>query len=106
MNTLGMHTDTYSIEAEMETTENEGGNVRKGRIDLRTRDSPYTVEIETSKHTYHWRKVSAEDMDVYVLVDAPIETASRTFVFGEAQSGDEAIAPSVEGERAGNGGGR
>ena len=106
MNTLSVHTDAYSIEAEMETTENKGGNVRKGQIDLRTRDSPYMVEIKTSKHTYHWRKVSTEDTDVYVPVDAPIKTASQMFAFGEAQSGDKAIAPNVEGERAGNGSGR
>ena len=32
----------------------------------------------------------------------PVEALGRTFAFGEAESGDEAIAPSVEGERAGD----
>ena len=57
------------------------------------------------KCTYHWRKVNAEDTDVYVPVDAPIETTSRTFVFGWLESGDKLIAASVEGERASEGGG-
>ena len=36
----------------------------------------------------------------------PVEALSRTFAFGEAESGDEAIAPDIEGETAeGNGNG-
>ena len=45
------HRDTPSIETETETAENERGNVRTGQIGLRTRDSPYMAEIETSKRS-------------------------------------------------------
>jgi len=45
---------------------------------------------------------------VYVLCNAPVEalgTANRQIVFGRVESGVEAIAPSLEGERAGHGDG-
>ena len=40
---------------------------------------------------------------MYILVDGLIKPASRTFVFGEVKSTGEAIAPIVEGQRAGKG---
>ena len=45
---------------------------------------------------------------MYAPWNAPVEalgTANRTFAFGEVESRDEAIAPSVESERAGDGDG-
>ena len=60
------------------------------------------------KPTVRWRRVSPGDGDVYVLWNAPIEALGRTFEFGQAESGVEAIAPIVEGETvegAGNGDG-
>jgi len=48
------------------------------------------------------RKVSIDGGDVYVPINAPIKVPRRRIVFGRAESGDEAIAPSVEGERAGD----
>jgi len=61
--------------------------------------------IATPRPTSHWRKVSVDDGDVYVPFNAPIAIPTRRIVFGRPESGDEAIAPSVEGERAGDGDG-
>ena len=109
------HRDTPSIEMETETAENERGNIRTGQIGLRTRDSPYMAEIETSKCFRRWKGVSAEGVDVYLPWDAPVEVPSRTFAFGQVEGAEEAIAPNVErageviapnvGERAGDSGG-
>ena len=53
----------------------------------------------TAKPIGQWRGVSASCTDVHVPLSVPIDTASRNFVFGQLESGDEAIAPSLEGER-------
>ena len=42
---------------------------------------------------------------MYLPWNAPVEALGRTLAFGEVESGDEAIAPSVEGERACDGNG-
>ena len=42
---------------------------------------------------------------MYILLDAPIQTASRTFAFGRLERAGQAIAPDIKGERAGNSGG-
>ena len=42
---------------------------------------------------------------MYVPFNAPIAIPTRRIVFGRPESGDEAIGPSVEGERAGDGDG-
>jgi len=71
-------------------------------------DSPNGRDILTPKRTYQWRRVSVSDGDVYVPWNAPvvvIETANQIFAFGEVESRVEAIAPSVESERAGDGDG-
>ena len=36
---------------------------------------------------------------MHIPLSAPIDTASRNFVFGWLESGDEAIVPSLEGKR-------
>jgi len=69
------------------------------------RNSPNANEIAMPERTYRWRKVSADGIDVYILWNAPIAIPRRKIVFGRAESGGEAIAPSVEGERAGDGDG-
>jgi len=99
------HTDTRSVGNATETAENEAETVRMRQTDEETQDSPNAREIATPKPTIRWKKVSAGGIDVYVPQNAPIETASRIFVFGRPESGDEAIAPSLEGERAGDGDG-
>jgi len=91
-----------------ETAENETESIRTRRIGPRTQDSPETHETATPKLPSRWKRVSAGDGDVYVPQNAPvvaIETANRIFAFGEVESGDEPIAASVEGERAGDGDG-
>ena len=100
-----VRTDAYCGGNETETAENEAETVRTRQTDEETQDSPNACEIATPKPTIGWKKVSAGGIDVYVPQNAPIEAASRIFVFGRAEGGDEAIAPSVEGERAGEGDG-
>jgi len=100
---LSMHTDTHCGGKEMETAENKAETVRTHQTDEETQDSPNACEIATPKPTIRWKKVSAGGIDVYIPQNAPIKATSRIFVFGQPESGDEAIAPSVEGERAGDG---
>ena len=97
--------DIPSVETETETAENDSTNVRC-RIDSKTRNSPYTLENETPKRSYRWRKVSAGDGDVYVPLNTPVAAPSQNFVFGQVKSGDKPIVASVEGKRAGGGDGR
>ena len=67
------HGDIPSVETETETAENDSTNVRRCRIDSKTRNSPYTLENETPKRSYRWRKVSTGDGDVYVPWNTPVE---------------------------------
>ena len=58
----------------------------------------------TPEPTKRWRKVSAGGIHVYIPWNVPvaaIATARQRIVFGRPEIGDEAIAPSVEGEMAG-----
>jgi len=95
-------TDTHSAGNGRETAGNESERIRTRRIGSRTQDSPETREIATPELPRQRRKVSIDGGDVYVPINAPIEVPRRRIVFGRAESGDEAIAPSVEGERAGD----
>ena len=72
------------------------------RIGSRTQDSPEMNETATPKPTRRWRKVSIDDGDVYLPLNAPIMIPCRNFVFGQPESGEMAIAPNVEGEKAGD----
>ena len=63
------------------------------------------TEIATPKHAICWKRVSDGDGDVYAPWHAPVKTLGRTLAFGEVESAEKAIAPSVEGERAGDGDG-
>ena len=97
--------DTYSVGNDVGMAENETKNVRTSQIDPKTQNSPYAPENRTPERTSRWRRVSVGDGDVYVPPIALIGTTSRNFVFGRVESGDEAIAPSVEGGKAGAGDG-
>ena len=90
---------------EAEMSEKDSVNVRMRQTRRRTPNSPNAREIAMPKHTYRRRRVSVNDSDVYVPWNMPIEASARTFVFGQPERGDEAIAPSAESERAGNGNG-
>ena len=103
-----VHTDTHCVGNETETTENAPKNVRTRRIERKAENSPNGRDIATPEVPSRWRKVSIGGGDVYVPCNAPvaaIETTSRWIVFGRVESGVEAIAPSVKGERAGDGDG-
>ena len=100
------HGDIPSVANDMNISANDRRNIRMRQNESRTRNSLCTLENETSKHATRWRRVSAAGVDVYIPWNAPIEALGRTFEFGEADSRDEAIAPSLEGERAGDGDGR
>ena len=63
-------------------------------------------ETVTHEPTRQWKRVSIGDGDVYVPLNMPVAAPSRNFVFGQVESGDEPIAASVEGKRAGRGDGR
>jgi len=101
-----VRTDASCVGNDAKTAENATRNVRTRQIGQRTRNSPSTREIATAKRARRWKRVSTAEGDVYVPRNAPvaaIETANRNIVFGRPDSGDEAIAPSVESERAGDG---
>ena len=103
---LSVHTDMHSIGNGTKTAENGRGDVRMGRIDSRKRNSLYTTEVGRPEPTYQWRKISVGNVDVYVPWNMPVEalgTMKRTIAFGQVKSGDEAIAPSIEDERADDG---
>jgi len=98
--------DVQSVGNATETAADEAERIRTCQMGSVTRNSPNGIQITTAKPTSRWKRVSVGDGDVYVPSNAPIEvlgTASRRIVFGRVESGDEAIAPSVQGERAGDG---
>jgi len=99
-------TDAHSVGNGRETAENDSRSVRKRQMEAQTRNSPKAHEIATPEPTKRWRKVSAGGIHVYIPWNTPVAaivTTRRKIVFGRPESGDEAIAPSVEGERAGDG---
>ncbi|KIM68355.1 hypothetical protein SCLCIDRAFT_20264 [Scleroderma citrinum Foug A] len=96
-------TDMHSIGVGTETAEKEAENVSNRRNGSKTQNSPYTHEIVTSDPTYQWKRVSAEDIDIYLPWNAPIEALGQTLAFGEVESGEKVIAPGFEGEGAGVG---
>jgi len=85
-----------------ETAENETESIRTRRIGPRTQDSPNGRDIAMPKVARRWRRVSVNNGDMYVPWNAPIAIPSRKIVFGRVKSGDKAIVPSLEGERAGD----
>jgi len=111
-NGCGSHADASSarthahcIGNKTETAGNEVEHVRTHRNGSRTQNSPNAIDIVTAKLPRRWRKVSIGGGDVYVPFNAPIAIPMRRIIFGRPESGDEAIAPSLKGERAGDGDG-
>ena len=68
-----VHTDTHSDGDELETSANVRINVRTGQIDSKPQNSPDTCKIETLKPIRRWKRVSVNNVDVYVPWDAPVE---------------------------------
>ncbi|KIM54280.1 hypothetical protein SCLCIDRAFT_31227 [Scleroderma citrinum Foug A] len=85
VDTSSVYTDTHSIGNKTERAGNKSKNIRKRQNSSKTQNSP------------------AEDIDVYLPWNAPIEALGRMLVFGEVESGEKAIAPGFEGEGAGVG---
>ena len=102
------HGEIPCVGNKTETSENETGIVRTCQIGRKSQNSPYAPKNGTSKPIRQWRMVSVGEANVYLPLNAPVETsgtASRTLAFGEVESGDKAIVPSLEGERTGDDGG-
>ena len=93
-----MHSAGY----ETETTGNVTGNVRKGRNTSETQNSLNTPENRMLESICRRRIVSIDNINIHIPWNTPVEAPGRMFAFGPFGSGDEAIAPSVEGERAGD----
>ncbi|KIM51077.1 hypothetical protein SCLCIDRAFT_33747 [Scleroderma citrinum Foug A] len=107
-NMLTGHGDIPNVTIYAVKPTNKMGNVRTCRIRQRTENSPNAPKNGMSKPIRRWRMVSIGEANMYLLLNAPVEasgTASRTLAFGEVESGDEVIAPSVEGKGAVDGNG-
>jgi len=107
-NSCGSHADgssarthAYCIGNDTQTATNEAESVRMHQNGSMTQNSPNGRDIAMPKVARRWRRVSVDNGDVYVPWNTLIAIPSRKIVFGRVESGDEAIAPSVEGERAG-----
>ena len=100
------HMGSHSVKTNAKTPANKAECVRMHQIDLKSRNSPHMPENGTPESTYQWRKVSIDNIGAYVPRSMPAEALGQTFAFGEAQSGVEAIVPSIDGrdvkERAGS----
>jgi len=97
--------DAHNVgkDTEMAKDQSENGGMR--RMKPRTQSSPSVLEGEMPECTDRWRRVSVDEVDVYVPWNAQVEaisTTNRRITFGEVESGDEAIAPSAGGETAGD----
>ena len=71
--TLSIRTDGHSDGDKTETAVNETESVRKCQNSWTTRNLPITPEIKRSESTRRWRRVSVEDVDIYVPWNAPVE---------------------------------
>ncbi|KIM55534.1 hypothetical protein SCLCIDRAFT_30320 [Scleroderma citrinum Foug A] len=104
-NTLSVQTDDHSIGNDTGTAENEMKSIRTCRNGSKMQNSPIRAQIAMPEPTYHWSRVSVDNIDVYVPPNALIETASRNLVFGQVEGGEELIAVRNVKERAGSGDG-
>ncbi|KIM55812.1 hypothetical protein SCLCIDRAFT_30073 [Scleroderma citrinum Foug A] len=98
-------TDTPSVNTDTIKAANGTGNVRTRRTEEKTQNSPTTPKNTMPKPADQWRKVSAEEINVYVPWDVPVEALGQTFEFGQVEGGDEAIAPRNVEETAEDGNG-
>ena len=95
--------DAPSIETNLTKPVNEMEIIRTRRKMSETQNSPVAHETRPPEPTIHWRKVSVEDIDVYVPWNAPIEALGRTLVFGQVESAGGWMTTDFEGEGAGDG---
>jgi len=71
-----LKTDVQSVTENARMPANESRNIRTHRIRLRAQNSPVVHEIKLPENTVQCRSVSEGDIDVYLPMNAPIETAS------------------------------
>ena len=76
--------DAHSVGNETKMTANDSRNIRMRQMIEKSRNSPYTDEIATSKPTNRWKQVSNGNSDVKV------------------ERAGEVIVPSVDDETAGD----
>ena len=100
--TLGTCTDGHSVTNDPETAASASRNISSHQNSPKTRNSPHTHETATPESTYQWKRVSLRGIDIYVPLNAPIDSTSRIFIFGRVEGGVKAIAPSIEGKRVGD----
>ena len=89
----------------MGTAENVSRNIRSRQNGPKTENSPNADGFTMPKCADRRRWVSTDGINVNIPLNEVPDTASRKVIFGRVKRGDKAIAPSVEGEVAGNGGG-
>ena len=97
--------DALNIEMDTIKPANKMDNVRTLQRIEKSQNSPNAHGIATPKRAYQWRKVNTGNSDVYVLLNVQIAAPSRKIAFGRFESGEKAIVPDVEGERACDGDG-
>jgi len=74
--TSSVHMDVQSIVENARMPANETERIRMHRNSSKTQNSPNTRETEWSKHADHWRRVSADGINIYIPQNAPIDTTS------------------------------
>ena len=108
MEALSLQMDAPSIQTGTRTTEHDMKDVRKGQSASEMQNSPYTLEIESSKCSYRWREVSIDYINAHVPWNTPIKalrTVSQTFAFRQVKSAGEAAAARDGEQMVGNGDG-
>ena len=67
------HSDMPSIETDLDIPANETGIISTRRKDSTMQNSPYMCKIATCRPTSRWRRVSIEDIDIYIPWNVPVE---------------------------------
>ena len=102
---LTMRKDTHNVAHDVGTAENVSRNIRSHQNGPKTKNSPNADEFVTPKCVDRRRWVSADGINVNISLYEVLDTASQKVVFGRIESGGEAKATNVEGDKAGDGDG-
>ena len=73
VDTSNVHTDMHSVGVGTETAEKEVENVRTPRNRQKTQNTPNAREIAMPEPISRWKRVSVDDVDVYLPWNAPVE---------------------------------
>ena len=103
--TSTVHMDAHSARNETRTPADIRRNVKTRQVEAQPQYSPVSPGIGVANPTYRWKRVSVGNGNGNVRWNAPVEALGQTLVFGDVESGDKAIAPSIEGETARDGDG-